>query len=297
MPRIHRLLSNVKSYQRKETGKSYAYQVSEERTRLKQLHAEFPSLTGPSELRSHDGVPPAGILDFILHKARRSPPAARSPPPTASCPPPAACSPQPAARRSQDSSVAAKFIVVEYSADPIAVTRVVTEVWRERTPSVLLSITGGAAALDISPELEADFVDGLRKAALSADAWVFTGGTDAGVMALTGKALVASSGERTPCIGLTSWSKVMHADVIREKLKENMRDEEHEEHDEHLRYSNAAFGGAESFLRAATSALQPPRRGSLPPRKCTTPPSNMLPAARPTASPAPFAYRHRVGLP
>ena len=202
--------------------------------------------------------------------------------------------------------MAAKFIVVEYSADPIAVTRVVTEVWRERTPSVLLSITGGAAALDISPELEADFVDGLRKAALSADAWVFTGGTDAGVMALTGKALVASSGERTPCIGLTSFSKVMHADAIREKLKENVRDEREEENDDHIRYSTAAFGGADtngggkqSFLRAATSAMKPPRRGSVPPRKCTTPPSNILPAARPPhLRPLLICYNaHRVGLP
>ena len=180
-------IGNVQPLDRKEKRtKAHPHERLTEEERLRQLNADFNGSLG----EYGGGVPPSGTLDFVLHK---------------------------------DSAVAAKFVVVEHSADPTAVARIVTDVWRLPTPSVVLSVTGAATALDITPQLESDFVDGLRVAAQSADAWIFTGGTDAGVMSLTGKALIGGSGQRTPCIGVTSWRKVMHKESIYAKLEINRR--------------------------------------------------------------------------
>ena len=183
---------NVQPLDRKEkrtADQANPHERLTEEERLRQLNTEYNGSLAPKD---RGGVPPSGTLDFVLHK---------------------------------DSAVAAKFVVVEHSADPIAVARIVTDVWRLPTPSVVLSVTGAATALDITPQLESDFVDGLRVAAQSADAWIFTGGTDAGVMSLTGKALIGGSGQRTPCIGVTSWRKVMHKESIYAKLEINRRED------------------------------------------------------------------------
>jgi len=182
-------VGNVQPLDRKEKrSKAHPQQRQTEEERLRRLNAEFNGSLG----NYADGVPPSGTFDFVLHK---------------------------------DSAVAAKFVVVEHSADPAAVAKIVTEVWSLPAPNVILSITGAATALEITPQLESDFVDGLRVAAQSSDAWIFTGGSDAGVMSLTGKALIGGSSQRTPCIGVTSWRKVMHKGSIYWKLHQNRTEE------------------------------------------------------------------------
>ena len=154
---------------------------------LRTINRDSHTLGGVVHLGSEVPVPLHGSLDFVLHK---------------------------------DSAVLAKFVVVKHSAEAQAVAQILTKAWALSTPSVILSITGGALQLSITKQLESEFVDGLNRAARSANAWIFTGGTESGVMELTGKAVanVGSNEKRTPCIGLTSWRKVMHKDLILEKL-------------------------------------------------------------------------------
>ena len=120
----------------------------------------------------------------------------------------------------------ARFAVVQ---DSVAVERMcdlLIQDWGLKRPSVLLSVTGSAQDLRLESSLEQIVKHGLADAARSTNAWVFTGGTDAGVMSLTGLALrdvnaggrggddEGQSHARTPCIGIAPWRKVTH----REKL-------------------------------------------------------------------------------
>ena len=72
--------------------------------------------------------------------------------------------------------------------------------WRLAPPSVLISVNGGAGTLDITSKQEAVFKQGLLDAARQASAggdedqiksaaWIMTGGTNTGVMKLTGKTM------------------------------------------------------------------------------------------------------------
>ena len=93
--------------------------------------------------------------------------------------------------------------------------------WGLKRPQVLLSVTGSAQEMHIEPALEMAVKHGLSSAARSSEAWVFTGGMDTGVMAMTGTAMRAmgtredTTGlDRTPCIGIVPFRKITH----REKL-------------------------------------------------------------------------------
>eukprot|EP00966_Prymnesium_polylepis_P118935 2748998-Prymnesium_polylepis.1 len=61
--------------------------------------------------------------------------------------------------------------------------------WGLGKASVIMSITGGAQDFALPPRLHKAFAHGLAKAAQATSAWVFTGGTDSGVMQLVGRAL------------------------------------------------------------------------------------------------------------
>ena len=126
---------------------------------------------------------------------------------------------------SRRAKASAKFAVVQ---DYVAAERlcdVLETSWALKRPSVLLSITGSAVDMRLDSSLEQRMKHGLADAARASNAWVFTGGTDCGVMALTSLALrdVGSgwrAGQddggqtRTPCIGVAPYRKVTH----REKL-------------------------------------------------------------------------------
>ena len=88
----------------------------------------------------------------------------------------------------------ARFAAVRApSTDADNVVKLLLSYWCIRIPSVLISITGGAQELSLEPRLEHLLKEGLNIAARSTRAWVITGGTDAGVMALAGAALHARS--------------------------------------------------------------------------------------------------------
>ena len=89
----------------------------------------------------------------------------------------------------RDNDAPARFIVVSGRAVPQSICKVMTDVWHLARPSVILSVTGGAGSLGLNAQLEEAYVNGLSNAAQSTRSWIFTGGYEAGVMALTGKVL------------------------------------------------------------------------------------------------------------
>lgn len=82
-----------------------------------------------------------------------------------------------------------------------------------RRPSVLISVTGGAQSFNLTPRLEKAYKRGLAKAAQATNAWVFTGGTDSGVMALTGQALAEVSSD-VACVGISTWGVIHSRDKL-----------------------------------------------------------------------------------
>ena len=76
--------------------------------------------------------------------------------------------------------------------------------WSMSPASVVISITGGAQDFNLSPMLHSAFGQGLAKAAQATSAWLFTGGTDSGVMQLVGRALDEYDAQ-VHCIGIAVW--------------------------------------------------------------------------------------------
>ena len=111
----------------------------------------------------------------------------------------------------RDNDAPARFIVVSSRADPQSICKVMTDVWHLTRPSVILSVTGGAGSLGLNAQLEEAYVKGLANAAQSTRSWIISGGSDAGVMQLTGK-VMSWLGAGTPCIGIASYDVVMYKD-------------------------------------------------------------------------------------
>ena len=147
--------------------------------------------------------------------------------------------------RHWDNDAPTRFMVVSSRTGPQSICKVMTDVWHLARPSAILSVTGGAASLVIDAQLEAAYVKGLANAAQSTRSWIITGGSDAGVMALTGKVLSSAYphprphphprprphthtqthphysikvmswlGAGTPCIGIAPFDVVMYKDKL-----------------------------------------------------------------------------------
>lgn len=70
-------------------------------------------------------------------------------------------------------------------------------------PSLLLSITGGAANFDLPLGLLQEVRKGIIQVAVSKNAWIITGGTNCGVMKLMGEIVRDSKGSHPlPLIGI-----------------------------------------------------------------------------------------------
>ncbi|CAF4737945.1 unnamed protein product, partial [Rotaria sp. Silwood1] len=86
------------------------------------------------------------------------------------------------------------------------------DAWKLPTPGIIISVTGGAALFEIpSPRIRKLLRQDLVAAAVSTNAWIFTGGTNSGVMKEVGDAFHACryKGTKTtwkiPCIGIADW--------------------------------------------------------------------------------------------
>ena len=107
--------------------------------------------------------------------------------------------------------------------------RLMIKSWRLPAPSVVISVAGGAASLDLNDKQKLVFRRGLLQAARRAMStgsingsageegevpmapWIFTGGTNSGVMELVGRTMQGLEPDvspAVPCIGIAPWGIV-----------------------------------------------------------------------------------------
>ena len=80
-------------------------------------------------------------------------------------------------------------------------------------PEVLLTVTGGAQDFLLAPDNQLAFDRGIVSIASSAKAWIFTAGSDTGVMKLVGSA-VSRNDVKLPVIGVAPWGASNGRDVL-----------------------------------------------------------------------------------
>ena len=80
--------------------------------------------------------------------------------------------------------------------------------WKLPRPDVLISVTGSAGSLQLTSQLQRVFDRGLVAAASVTKAWIFTGGTDSGVMKLVGEAM-HKYGLDVPVVGVAPWGAIL----------------------------------------------------------------------------------------
>jgi hypothetical protein len=107
----------------------------------------------------------------------------------------------------------AKWVKVADFSAAVRLNSLLIHYWRLPRPEVLISITGGAADFVLPPRLLHAFSQGLAVAALSAKAWIFTGGSDTGVMKLVGET-VRRHDIRTPVIGVFPWGALNNRGIL-----------------------------------------------------------------------------------
>eukprot|EP00736_Rhodelphis_marinus_P000051 Rmarinus@m.15301 len=103
----------------------------------------------------------------------------------------------------------APFVRVADVTDPSLLKTLCIDLWKLPSPQLVISVTGGALDFDVDPNLRQEFMTGIMKTATTTDAWVITGGSDAGVMKYVGEAR-AQFGHQVPLIGIITWGVVFH---------------------------------------------------------------------------------------
>jgi hypothetical protein len=96
-----------------------------------------------------------------------------------------------------------------------SLSKMLVATWGLSPPSVLISITGGAAAsFDMSEKSKLVFRRGLISAAQITQAWIITGGTDVGIMAEVGRTVAQMDVEQPKLIGVAPWRHVhLHSEM------------------------------------------------------------------------------------
>ena len=109
----------------------------------------------------------------------------------------------------------AQFIRVADTTSAAALSHFLEKHWRLRRPDVLISVTGSAASLTLTAQLQRVFDRGLAQAAAMTNAWIFTGGTDSGVMRLVGEAMHKGGLVDIPLVGIAPWAAVYGRAALR----------------------------------------------------------------------------------
>lgn len=88
-----------------------------------------------------------------------------------------------------------------------------------RRPEVLISVTGAASGVPpMEKKQQLVFRRGLLKAARRTRAWILTGGSHAGVMAMVGQTVrQASEDQHVVCLGVSSWGAVLGHEKMEKK--------------------------------------------------------------------------------
>ncbi|GFR32401.1 transient receptor potential cation channel subfamily M member 3 [Trichonephila clavata] len=101
------------------------------------------------------------------------------------------------------------YVRLSFDTKPELLLQLLTREWQLELPKLLITVHGGKANFELQPKLKAVLRQGLVKAAKTTGAWIFTAGTNTGVMRHVGEALV---NERTPrlrgrvlAIGIAPW--------------------------------------------------------------------------------------------
>ena len=96
----------------------------------------------------------------------------------------------------------AHFVRLSDTSSAATLAHFLEKYWRLRRPDVLISVTGSAASLQLTSQLQRVFDRGLAAAAAMTNAWIFTGGTDSGVMKLVGDAMHKGGLVDVPLVGI-----------------------------------------------------------------------------------------------
>ncbi|XP_076339242.1 transient receptor potential cation channel trpm-like isoform X2 [Tachypleus tridentatus] len=103
----------------------------------------------------------------------------------------------------------AQYVRLSHDTRPELVLQLLTREWQLELPKLLISVHGGKANFELQPKLKRVLRKGFVKAAKTTGAWIFTAGTNTGVMRHVGEALL---NERTPrlhgrvvTIGIAPW--------------------------------------------------------------------------------------------
>ena len=102
----------------------------------------------------------------------------------------------------------ANLIRVADTTSSAALSHFLEKYWRLPRPDVLISVTGSAASLHLTSQLQRVFDRGLAAAAAMTNAWIFTGGTDSGVMKLVGEAMHKYGLVDVPLVGVAPWGAI-----------------------------------------------------------------------------------------
>jgi len=120
------------------------------------------------------------------------------------------------AEGSKDDKVIANMLELASTAALRSLVAGEGSIWNLPPPSALISVTGGAGSLLMTDKQKLVFRRSLLSAAKITNAWIMTGGTNAGVMNMVGRMLQESSVE-VPCIGVAAWGIVAEKEKM-EKL-------------------------------------------------------------------------------
>ena len=118
-----------------------------------------------------------------------------------------------------------RYVCLSDETDVMDCWHLLHECWKLKRPSLVLSVTGSAAQLQLEPWMRDRFQRGLATAVACSEAWVITGGTESGVINLVGEALgpkstyPSHSKGRSPLIGVVPWMALSrdHRDAMHSK--------------------------------------------------------------------------------
>lgn len=89
------------------------------------------------------------------------------------------------------------------------------EGFKLKRPKIILSIMGGAKKLNVPSNWKKDFKAGLIKAAKTANAWIITGGLNAGISKLVGDAISEEiSTDNVAVIGVCPYGAIEETDSL-----------------------------------------------------------------------------------
>lgn len=79
-----------------------------------------------------------------------------------------------------------QYVRLAYDTRPELILQLFTREWSLELPKLLITVQGGKANFELQPKLKKVLRKGLLKAAKTTGAWIFTGGTNTGVMRCSG---------------------------------------------------------------------------------------------------------------